>query len=90
MPQPKLIGVVNLDFPYQRKIDGVTREQVSKVAFDTDGQAWGLVVRLTDLGEGMSRINYNRWIGFAALPFVDPDEESLEIGGWQKLMVPRG
>lgn len=77
---PKLIGMVKLDVPRTRKLDapslhGVSglRETIAHVAFDTDGQCWGLVTRYRnrpDLGPEIGQLNHVRWVRFLAIPFM--------------------
>ena len=77
----KLIGIVKLDVPRVRK-QGVDRETIAHVAFDTDGQCWGLVTRFRkrpDLGESAGQLVHVRWVRFEAIPFT---QELVTIDGW--------
>ncbi len=63
-------------------------EKIDRVAFDTDGQAWGLVEQYTKLdGHGLGRIDYSRWVRFDAIPFSD-DGERVTAGTWEMSWPP--
>lgn len=70
-----MLSLLKLALPRVRKIDGTTAERIAHVGFDSDGQPWGLVERVTRLADppGASRLNYHRWVRFDAIPFA-PDE----------------
>jgi len=87
---PKIVGLINLEIPFQRRESSTVTERVAHVGFDTDGQAWGLVTRMS-LGGGYEKLKYCRWIhvGFDAIPFVI-NEFVSEMGSWERADQPAG
>jgi hypothetical protein len=89
---PKLIGIVRLEIPRLRRGTG-PREAIKEVAFDTDGQAWGLVTRITPIippipgSPGMARVDHHRWIRFEAIPFAPEEVITREI--WRETPPPK-
>lgn len=89
---PKLVGLIKLDFPWvSKKSTDDVKEQIAHVAFDTDGQAWGLVQRHTVIERSapasgrfgtatLGRIDFVRWIAFSRLPFTS--DEFMDEHGW--------
>lgn len=89
-PAPRLIGIIKIEIPKLRRVDGTRfKERIAHVAFDTDGTAWGLVEQLEDLGEGICKINYVRWVRFDAIPF-EPRELVTSAGWFAAPAVPGG
>jgi len=92
---PKLIGIITLQLAYVKRTESPAfGEKISHVAFDTDGNAWGLVQRYTPMGDAttvegilagvkMGRLDYKRWIRFEAIPFEL--EERISSEGWGNL-----
>lgn len=88
---PKIVGLIRLELPIMRSPAPSTRERIAHLGFDSDGQAWGLVERLswietapgpysgTDKGR-IGRVEFVRWVRFNRIPF-DP-EEVIEAGAW--------
>lgn len=89
----KLIGIVKLQYAYVSKASPrEAKEMVKHVAFDVDGNAWGLVERATQLEDppdtkpihrgALWRLDYKRWIRFEAIPF-ELEERIGPDGFWQ-------
>jgi hypothetical protein len=88
---PVIVGIIKLDLPIARRLPGDVQEKIAHVAFDTEGQPWGLVSKMTPIEDfpGAGRIDFDRFVRFNAIPFK-PDE-LVEPGAadW-KIAGPRG
>jgi len=87
MQGPKLIGIITLAMPRTRKRSDDIFDRIKSVAFDEDGQAWGLVERFTRLPDPDQRppdvsgeVDFDRWVKFDAIPFAE--EELVTKAGW--------
>lgn len=85
MDKPKLVGMISLRITRVRRSHEMpaadlatgAREVIQQVAFDTDGRAWGLVERLTRVDVNISRLTFDRFVAFPAIPFR-PEEVVTE------------
>ena len=86
---PTLTATWKLPLPRERPraaLDAGVRELISTVGTDTEGQQWGLVVRVTTAADGAAKMAPVRWVRWEATPFVE--DETVTPNSWDVVERP--